>query len=520
MRERIRQRLESLRPRVPSLVVRLLVLLVAMTVVVKWQRGFIPDTSVIESGHVVTASTGLNRDKKFFFYLWHLNLYPIATDAPIHYDSKSEAQRLMRESPQELRQDEGTTFRSGDRGRTYLFFIDAWLNKRSLAVSIKPAHELAFVSGLLALVLSFWFIRRTLAGLGLALLLGSNPFQLHAVFKQENVFSWAITAMIWLLAIHVPLLERRDPRRPPTRFDVYYPWVAAALGGFFLAFVRNFRSEPTVLVIAAPAVYLTMGWLKKRTRVSLVLVSFLALMVGTRASTAYFDGKLKSATAAVAAVGGPAYAGPVEHFHEFWHALACGLGDFDTKHGYRWDDRNTYKLADPELKKLNPNITLDPNKWKQDRAWDKAGRYEVYYFETPGYHRVIRDKVVGDIKSDPWWYVDILKSRLWRTLTEVTPVGLALSDRSFYLTGPLLSLACIPLAAFLAYARRWAYLKMLLFSVPLSGVPMVLYSGGGMTNYSMYHYFGLWIMLCLAWEGGRSALLNKRAWRFSKPRPD
>jgi hypothetical protein len=504
---------------VPSLVLRLLVLLAALAFVVRWQHGFIADTSVIESGHVVTASTGLNRDKKFFFFLYRLNLYPIATDAPIHYDSVDEAKRLMREEPKELRQDEGTTFRSGDRGRTFLFFVDAWLNKRSLAVSIKPAHELAFVSGLVALVFSFWFIRRTLAGVGLALLLGSNPFQLHAVFKQENVFSWAITAMIWLLALHVPLLERRDPRRPLSRFDIVYPWVAAALTGCFLAFVRNFRSEPTVLIIVGPAIYITMGWLKKRTRISLVLLMLLTLILGTRSSTAYFDAKLRTATAAVAAVGGPPYAGPVEHFHEFWHALACGLGDFDTKHGYKWDDRNTYKLADPELKKLNPDLALDPNKWNQGRSWDKAGRYEVYYFEVPHYHQVIRDKVVGDIKADPWWYVDILKSRLWRTLTEVTPVGIALSDRSFYLTGALLPLACIPLAAFLAYARRWAYLKALLFSVPLSGVPMVLYSGGGMTNYSTFHVFGLWIILCLAWEGGRSALLKKRAWRFSQSAP-
>lgn len=498
----------------PAALLRVLVLLVLLFGIAKWQRSFAEDSSKVLPGHGVTASTGLNEDKRFFYFLYHLNLYPIASDVPTIWDSPDEAKRLMREQPAKLRQDQGTTFRSGDRGRTYLFFVDAWLHHRGLNASVKPANELAFTLVLMALMVSFWSIRRTAAGLFLVGLIGSDPFQLFEVFKHENVFGWTITAMVGLLALHLPLMEK--PRSESTsKWRRYYPWVAAILGGLFLAFVRNFRSEPSALMASAWLVYASMTWLRKRTRAGLAIVAVVALWVGTQASTRFFDYKLEQAKAAVATVHGPVYAGPVAHFHEFWHAVWCGLGDFDTKYGYVWDDRAAYRSADPELKKRNPGLFLDPDHWVQPRFWDPpTNRYEVYYFETPGYHDVIRDKVLGDIKKDPSWYLNILRLRAERTLTEVPPVGFATAEESFYVEGKLLGLLFIPVLGVLVYARRWAQVKLLLFSAPLSSVPMILYSAGGMTNYSMFHLFALWLAGLLFVEGVRTVARHRGRFRL------
>ena len=501
----------------PATLTRLVVLLVLLFGIAKWQRAFTEDDSKVAPGHGVTASTGLNEDKHFFFFLYHLNLYPIATDVPIVWDTADEAKRLMRAEPAKLRQDQGTTFRSGDRGRTYLFFVDAWLHHRGLNASVKPAHEIAFTLALMALMVSFWSIRRTAAGFFLVLLLGSNPFQLWVVFKQENVFSWSITAMIGLLALHLPLMERRRAAdgRAAGRLQRYYPWFAAVAGGLFLAFVRNFRSEPSSLILSIWLCYVTMTWLSRRTRAGLVFISLAALWLGTQASTAFFDRKLEQSKLAMATVHGPVYAGPVAHFHEFWHAVWCGLGDFDTKYGYQWEDRAAYRSADPELKKRNPGLELDPNHWVQPRFWDPpTNRYEVYYFETPHYHEVIRDKILGDIKRDPLWYLNILKQRVERTLTEVTPVGIATASDWYYVEGKLLGLLCIPLALVLLWARRWTHLKLLAFSVPLSAVPIVLYSAGGMTNYSTFHLFAFWLLGLLAVEGARTAARYRGRFRL------
>ena len=107
-------------------VFRVLVLVVGLLTIVRWQRGFQEPNAKFDYTQRVTAPTGLNEDRRFFFYLWHLGLYPLATKATVTADTKDEAKRLLHDSPKELFQDLGTTFRSGDRGRTFLYFVDAW----------------------------------------------------------------------------------------------------------------------------------------------------------------------------------------------------------------------------------------------------------------------------------------------------------------------------------------------------------------------------------------------------------
>lgn len=477
---------------------RLLVLVVALAAIALWQVGFTAKGAVIDQGSKVTAATGINREQQFFFFLYHLGLFPLATDAPIKADTKDEARRLLHEQPEQLKQDEGSTFRSGDRGRTYLYFVDAWVRHDAIRPSLVPAHCLAFIVALSALFTAFWWVRRSWHGALLVLLLGSNPFQQFAIYGQENVFSWTITTMVAALALVVPLLWPLTETR--TR---WYPWVAAAGSGLLVALVRNVRSEPTVVLLGSVLVILTMTWATKRKRAAMIGVLALTFWLGGFVSRQLIDRRFQKTAAKVAEVGGSVFTGPRYYYHEFWHVIWCGLGDFDTKKGYEWNDANAFRYVVPRLQAMHPEEKLRVYHWIE-RTYDAQGKYPVFIGEISGYHDIVRDKIVGDIKSDPAWYVDILAKRVKRTLDSTTPVGFAHAREGLFVSGRLLGWMWPPLLLVVLFLRRWDYAKLLVFSLPLSITPIAIYSDRGMTNYSTYHVFAVFVVLVAAAEGLRT----------------
>jgi hypothetical protein len=137
----------------------------------------------------------------------------------------------------------------------------------------------------------------------------------------------------------------------------------------------------------------------------------------------------------VKAAGGHPYDGP-RHIHHFvWHALWCGLGDFDTRYGYEWNDVKGVEYAMPIMKARgfvavgHPRIKPQPfdglTLWVY---WDRGRKYARTLFETPEYAAVIREKVIHDITRDPGWFLTILAKRAWRILTSATPPSLAMGD--------------------------------------------------------------------------------------------
>ncbi|HXY38777.1 MAG TPA: hypothetical protein VEQ10_03860, partial [Vicinamibacteria bacterium] len=51
------------------------------------------------------------------------------------------------------------------------------------------------------------------------------------------------------------------------------------------------------------------------------------------------------------------------------------------------------------------------------------------------------------------------------------------------------------LCGLLAWKRRWLELEMIAFTLPLAATAFLVYSGGGVTNYNVYHLFALAIAL-------------------------
>ncbi len=478
------------------------VLVVGLFAIYKWQTAFLDTTVPISSAFKITAARGIYLEKEFVFFLHHLNLYPVATDAPIRADTADEARRILHELPQSLMQDHYATYRSGDYGRTYLYLFDVWLHHDSIKPSLVPAHALAFIVALLGVFAAFWAIGKALWGAVLCVFIGSNPVQLYAVYREENIVSWPITAMALLLALSVPVMW---PKRPS-----WYPWVCAIGSGVLVALIRNIRSEPVPILLSAAVVLATAAGIARRKRIILVGAVVASFAVTSWASVGYLKGKLYESMAVVKDVGGSPYAAPINAYHEFWHPIACGLGDFDTKYGYQWNDIVTYGFAWPELHEKYPDLVYDKRPGgPQPRSWDAAGKYPYYFAETPGYHDIIRRKVLGDIERDPKWYLTILDKRAWRILTDTTPLGLTTTESDYKIGGAFLGLACVPLAIFLALARRWFLLKLLLFSVPLSINPFLIHSGHGQCWFSMFHVFGAFILGLLVWDGAKRWLRER-----------
>jgi hypothetical protein len=235
----------------------------------------------------------------------------------------------------------------------------------------------------------------------------------------------------------------------------------------------------------------------------MVAAALVIAFVGvTRAWDLWFDAKFEEARRVVAAAGHP-YDGPRDAIHAVWHPVWCGLGDFDTTHGYQWVDEAAASYAHPILRSVYglPLPEWNGERWVYPgRFWDSGHRYYQMPYEMPHYSEVLRHKVLGDIASDPAWYGKILARRAWRILTETTPLRIAISR--FHLTLPGGGLFAITVIGILAAARSGMLLKIACFPVATSLPAFLIYSGRGMSFYSWYHIVAAAIFVSLSADIG------------------
>jgi hypothetical protein len=456
-------------------------LVLGVLLILTWQRGLMNAPVHRDEAMKLTASTGVHDEPRFFFQLFHTGLYPLVSTGQLREDTPREALRQIHEEPGALAMDSLVTFRSGDRGRAFLYFPDAlWFRRHAEVPRLRPAHALAWMAALCALFAGLWAARRPVLGALLVATLGSSAFALHHVYWEENVFCWPFIALAATLGLHAPLLggQIRSSRAP---------WVIAVLTGVLLGAIRTVRSEPVALLASAAMVYLTLrvAWLR---RAGLVLALIGAFSLTSTAYARFFVAKSAEVAQVLRTVGGVPYTGPVEPFHEFWHPVWCGLGDFDNKHGYAWDDRQAYRYALPILEaRAGRRLGLDTAHGNQSSSYDGAGRYPRFFSETPGYHQVIRERVLRDIREDPRWYGTILLQRAQRILRETTPVQLAWGSERKRVERQWFGWASLGLLGLLGLRRDGLSLRLLLFSTPLSLNAWLIYSGGGLTRYSAFH---------------------------------
>ena len=474
---------------------RAIALLVGLVAIVVWQSTFFrhgyPETT-LQSPYRLEASAGhLDWQEDFVYFLYYLNLYPIAsisTKSPEY--SIEGARRLIAEQGQTLVMDRYWTIRYGELAKTYLYLPHVWLKGKPIRPRMLHANALGFTVALLALFTAFWYVEETTLGAILVVLMGSNPFQVNEVYANNNVFGWPITLTLLVLALHVPLIARRLHR--------FSAIVALALAsGIILGTLRQIRTEPVLVAAAVAGVYLTATQLRWWRRLALVLLLGVTFAATSSGWTAFFEAKYREAYRVVKAAGGDVYDGPRHLHHFFWQALWCGLADFDHKYGYRWSDTRSISYAWPILQHRYNYQPVGYPPLAPDffhvltfgTYWDRGRQYARTPYEIPEYIEIVRNKVLGDIIHDPLWYASILARRLARILAQSTPPSFALGNGWFVsLPGrPLWGYLAVVAALVLLRRRAWFALKLIGFTVPLAGTALLVYSDGGTALYSVAH---------------------------------
>ena len=454
------------------------------------------------------ASSGMSEQDKFVYFLYYTNTFPIAstknglnyefyyTKAPVARQpntleySASAAQRVLRDEGKTLVMEWGHALRSGQLLSAYLYLPDAWRLGSPQFAEVRMTHGALFVAGLASVYLMSWWVGLPVFGVVFVLLVGSNPFQLYEAYRHENVFSWPITSFCFMLALALPLLAGK-------RMSVGYAAVAAVVAGVFAATANQIRPEPVMLLGGIVLALLGAGSLSWRARLLTVTLLMATAGLGLRAWDRYFDHKFDQAARIVSAAGGHVLSG-TPHYHAFWHAIWGGLGDFDTTHGYVYSDAAALTYAQPVLKaRFGQDLPWwwgvkgkEEHERTADDYFDADRLYYRIPFRTPHYEDVMRDKVLGDIRHNPAWYAGILGRRVVAMLTNTTRPQITLSPAS-RVPLPFSGLLVGPLALAFCAFRRWTDLKILAFSFALSLPVLLVHSGRGMTDYSVFHLCAL-----------------------------
>lgn len=466
-------------------------------------------------------ATGLMNDDRFVYFLYYLNLYPMAStragrnfefyfddrEHPVEPDtldySQDGARRLLASDGDTLVTEWGHSIRTGNYLQTYLYLFDAWRLGTARQAEVRIANGAAFVAGLALVLVSSWSIRLTGLGILLVALMGSNPFQVYEAYRRENIFSWPITTFCLTLAVMLPILTGRVKWR-------WYAVAAAVASGGILATVLQIRPENGSMVVSVVAALLLNPAASIRHRARDVVVFVTVLLSGLVLWNSYFDRKFAETEAVVRAAGGHVYTGPRDVSHPFWDRLWGGLGDFDEKYGYSFAEpvQNAY-IAPILQQEYGESLPWWWGPKAEREATDYFDTARIYYrqpLQTPHAQEVLRDKVLRDITHDPLWYLGILAKRLRRVLTQTTPVRLYAGDGEVPILFP--GWFAVLVAAAAAVRRDGTGLRLLLFSLAPSLTAVLLYSGNNTPHYGVYHIVaaalvGWWTITALNNRFGR-----------------
>ena len=476
-----------------------MILLIVLALVAIWQYGFEDQKSRIDDTYRLTAASGLAYDyASFMYFYYYLDLFPVTSRSivdvdtiPDEYLNQTAAEKLLYDFPDSIKMDHVIRIRTGDLGKIFLFWPDALIKGHPGDLSVRGFLAAAFAAALLGLLVSFWKVEHFPLGLLMVLFLGSHPFQVFEAYanfgRDQNmgqIFSIPITAALLMMSVYLPMIFDRPVSR-------VYLWSAAIGTGVFYGVLQHIRSEPVLTILGCLVILMLYARIRLLERIVLGGVIVLSFWLANEGLEAYFDYKFDESYEVVAGIGAePIPKGYSSHL--LWHPLWTGLGDFDEQYGFAWSDGTA--IASVEAK-LSAEGLLDLSRIPGDPSV-----YQKPVWLLPEYDQFIRQEVLTTIRNDPGWYVTILAKRLWRLLTDVAPLNLAVGRHSVTLisTGLLL----IPLAIYVFLKREWSYIKMILFSLPLVLPALLIYSGRGMTYYAVYLQISAAIALWLLIQGG------------------
>lgn len=434
------------------------------------------------SEEVRRDAAGFSPDKayKFSYFYFYTGDFPLATlNNDLEY-SKEGAGKEISKRGEDLIMEYMHWSRLGENARIFAYLPNAYLSGSPKNPTIKLFNTIAFVFGLVLLFFGFWKIKKSMLGLIILILVNTTSFYLYEVYSHENIFGLMASVFFMILGLNVFILFNGSSNYLKISFTAIF---SAALLGFF----TEFRNEISVVLVSLLLIYVLSNSLKVITKIILV-VTILFFFNSTKSYIRnYFNNKFEKTIQLVRLNGGHTYTGPKISGHNFWHPVFCGLGDFDEKYGYEWNDLKAYKYAIPILnKEYGMNIHYS-GRYHTDDYYDEAKLYYKKPDEIANYEEVVKKKVFSDIKDDPLWFLKILFKRIFKTLTVTIPYS-------------NIGLLIFPLLYYLYMRKKWNFIKLIIVSLPLSATSIIIYSGRGSTYNSVFVYFVLAIILSQLFE--------------------
>jgi hypothetical protein len=482
---------------------RWLLPIVLSAVIAVWQFSFNSASPDLRRPYAMTASMGMCQDAPYFFYFFHhFGVFPVgALEVPRLGPSKQAASDFVANHGNRLTMDFGwptNTPRFGDYAKLFLFYPDLLLRGDPGHASAIPFNEMLFIVALLAVFWAFWLEGYGLLGVLIVVLAGSNPFQLVETYGRGNIFSIPISVALLALAAHLRFLTGRKG------VDAL-AWTIAIVSGVALATFREIRIEAGLIAASVLVTYLLVrAPLPRRLLLATVFVFTSALTA--QAWSTYWAGKFAQAERFVARAGGQVFHARQGTHHALWHAIYCGLGDYGADRGYAWDDRAAFRWATTRDPATNPN----PIPYHYTSGYYLEETYDgvnhIAPTDLPAYNRLVRARVLGEIRQHPQWYARILLQRAVAILRDATPASLSLGSLTVSIPGA--GWLLIPVLAFALWRRRFFHAMLILFVLPLSAVAMIVYSTKGMTFYGISHLVAVAAAIDLLVRSKRTALVE------------
>ncbi|MCP5042908.1 MAG: hypothetical protein GY944_17930 [bacterium] len=428
---------------------------------------------------------------RFFYFLYYTGKFPVVLLDPLEQaDWNPEAADRYLSGHPNLSNELHAFLRTGDHAKTLLLYPSAWWNGTPRDVTLAEFNRLFAALSLVSLFVAFAFCHHLLLGSVLVALLGSHPYQLHSLYASNDVFGYTTAFACLCLGLNAPILFTR------TRT----PWMIAIAiaSGVLVATIREVRTEPALVGISIAATYCLAPQIDWRKRAALLVTLVSAFVITTASWSTYWEGKFEEAHRAVELAGGKTYDGPWNRHHVLWHAIWCGLGDFASERGYRWDDRAAYRHAIPMVNQrfgTTYHYRPGPMNYYLDEFYTDQRKHRISPETLDEYNAVIRDHVLDDISSDPLWYLEVVSRRVDVVLTQTTPLRLAAAGH--HLGIGFSGYIALALLVYLIASGARRELALIGFAVPASLTTVLVYSADGIAYASTYHVVGFSILV--AW---------------------
>jgi hypothetical protein len=412
---------------------------------------------------------------RFFYFYYYTGHFPLATlDTNLTY-SKEAAKSQIAQHGEQLIMEYQHWSRLGEHGRIWCYLPDAWLKGSAAQPTIRLFNALFFLLGLLSLYRAFYLLRKPAMGLIFCAAIICTPYFHFEVFRQTNIFALQSSVFFISAGLLLPFLSGQ------MKFT-FKSMVLVLAASATVAFCSEIRNEISIVMACIGFILVLATDTQWKHKFILIALALFVFAGGKKLIHVYFDHKYQETKELVSAQGGHVYNGKKISGHKFWHPVFCGLGDYDRKYGYAWNDTVAYQYAMPILNGQYAMNLSYSGKLHTDNYYDSAHLYYIKFDEIPEYESIVKEKVLHTILSDPLWYMQIIFHRIIKICSTTLPF-------------PFLGFVAVALSGLIIRRRQWFYLKLMLISLPLTATSLLIYSGGGSTYNSLFGYMTVVIIL-------------------------